>query len=140
MGFPGESEEDFQETLDVMDIVKFDSAYTFKYSSRPYTKAIEYDDHIEEKVKKDRLDRLIKLQKQHTLLRNRAMVGQIVDVLVEKVSKRSDEHWSGRSDSNKWVIFKKESAKIKDIIPVRITAAHGVTLKGHIERKKNEIN
>jgi tRNA-2-methylthio-N6-dimethylallyladenosine synthase len=140
VGFPGETEEEFQETLEVMDIIKFDSAYTFKYSSRPYTKAIEYDDHINENVKKDRLDRLIKLQKQHTLLRNREIIGQIVEVLVEKESKKSNEYWSGRTDSNKWIIFKKESAKIKDIIPVRITAAYGVTLKGQTKGIKNEIN
>ncbi len=135
VGFPGETEKDFQETLEVMDIVKFDSAYTFKYSSRPYTKAIEYDNHIDEDVKKDRLDRLIKLQKKHSLFRNRAMINQVVDVLVEKVSKKSDEYWSGRTDSNKWVVFQKSTANIKDIIPVRITAAHGVTLKGQIEGK-----
>jgi tRNA-2-methylthio-N6-dimethylallyladenosine synthase len=140
VGFPGETEKDFQETLEVMDIVKFDSAYTFKYSSRPYTKAMEYDGHVDEDVKKDRLDRLIKLQKQHTLFRNRAMINQVVDVLVEKVSKKSDEYWSGRTDSNKWVVFQKSTANIKDIIPVRITAAHGVTLKGQLEGKKNEIN
>lgn len=135
VGFPGETEEDFQDTLEVMDTVKFDSAFTFKYSSRPYTKAIEYDDHIDEDVKKDRLNRLIELQRQHTLFRNRQMVGTLVDVLVEKNSKKSDQHWSGRTDSNKWVIFKKGSANIKDIIPVRITDAHGVTLMGKIEGK-----
>ena len=140
VGFPGETEEEFQETLEVMDIVKFDSAYTFKYSSRPYTKAIEYDDHIDEDVKKDRLNRLIELQRQHTLFRNREMVDTLVDVLVEKNSKKSDRHWSGRTDSNKWVIFKKGSANIKDIIPVRITDAHGVTLMGKTEGIKNEIN
>ena len=118
-----------------MNIVKFDSAYTFKYSSRPYTKAIEYDNHIDEDVKQDRLSRLIEIQKEHTLLRNQEMVDQIVDVLVEKESKKSDEYWSGRTDSNKWVIFKKGTEKIKDIIPVRITAAHGVTLRGKTEGK-----
>ncbi len=135
VGFPGETEEDFQDTLEVMDTVKLDSAYTFKYSSRPYTKAIEYDDHIDEDVKQDRLSRLIELQRQHTLFRNREMVDTLVDVLVEKNSKKSDRHWSGRTDSNKWVIFKKGSANIKDIIPVRITDAHGVTLMGKIEGK-----
>jgi len=134
VGFPGETEEDFLETLDVMEQVKFDSAFTFKYSSRPYTKAIEYGDHIGEDVKQNRLERLIKLQKEHTLYRNREMVGQITDVLVEKESKRSADYWSGRTDSNKWVIFKKENEKIKDIIPIRISDAHGVTLKGKIKR------
>ena len=135
VGFPGETEDDFQETLEVMKIVKFDSAYTFKYSSRPYTKAIEYDNHIDEDVKQDRLSRLIELQKQHTLFRNSEMVDRVVDVLVEKESKKSDKYWSGRTDSNKWVIFKKGTENIKDIIPVRITAAHGVTLKGKTEGK-----
>ena len=135
VGFPGETDEEFRETLEVMDIVKFDSAYTFKYSSRPYTKAIEYDGHIDEDVKKDRLDRLIKLQKEHTLLRNREMVGTVVDVLIEKESKKSNQFWSGRTDSNKWTVFKKETGNIKDIIPVRITDTHGVTLMGQIEGK-----
>ena len=135
VGFPGETDEDFLETLEVMDIVKFDSAYTFKYSSRPYTKAIEYDGHIDEDIKQDRLQRLINLQKQHTLFRNSEMIDLVVDVLVEKDSKKSDQHWSGRTDSNKWVIFNKGTANIKEIIPVRITDAHGVTLKGQIEGK-----
>ena len=135
VGFPGETEKDFQETLEVMDNIKFDSAFTFKYSSRPYTKAIEYDDHIDEDTKQDRLDRLIKLQRQHTLFRNREMINTVVEVLVEKESKKSNQHWSGRTDSNKWVIFKKDTANIKDIIPVRITDAHGVTLKGQLEGK-----
>lgn len=133
VGFPGETEEDFLETLDVMEQVKFDSAYTFKYSSRPYTKAIEYDNHIEEGIKQDRLERLINLQKEHTLIRNKESVGKIVNVLVEKESKKSANYWSGRTDSNKWVIFEKGNENVKDIIPIRITAAHGVTLRGQIE-------
>jgi tRNA-2-methylthio-N6-dimethylallyladenosine synthase len=135
VGFPGETDGDFLETLEVMDLVKFDSAYTFKYSSRPYTKAIEYNGHIDEDIKQDRLQRLINLQKQHTLFRNSEMIDIVVDVLIEKDSKKSDQHWSGRTDSNKWVIFKKGNAKLKEIIPVRITDAHGVTLKGQIEGK-----
>ena len=75
------------------------------------------------------------MQKEHTLYRNREMIGKVVDVLVEKESKKSEDYWSGRTDSNKWVIFKKGNEKIKDIIPVRITDAHGVTLKGQIEGK-----
>ncbi len=133
VGFPGETEEDFQETLDVMDQIKFDSAFTFKYSSRPYTKAIEYDDHINEDIKQERLERLIELQKEHTLIRNQELVGETVKVLVEKESKKSDKYWSGRTDSNKWVIFEKGKVNVKEIIPVRITAAHGVTLRGQIE-------
>lgn len=133
VGFPGETEEEFLETLEVMEKVKFDSAFTFKYSSRPYTKAIEYNDHIDEDVKQDRLERLIALQKKHTLDRNQELVGKKEQVLVEKESKKSANYWSGRTDSNKWVIFEKGNIKIKDIIPVRITSAHGVTLRGQTE-------
>jgi len=135
VGFPGESDEDFLETFDVMNQVKFDSAFTFKYSSRPYTKAIEYDNHIDEDIKQDRLEKLIVLQKKHTLQRNKEMIGQVTDVLIEKDSKKSAEYWSGRTDSNKWVIFKKGNENVKDIIPIRITDAHGVTLRGLLERK-----
>ena len=65
--------------------------------------------------------------------RNQEIVGKKVEVLVEKESKKSANYWSGRTDSNKWVIFEKENKNIKDIIPIRITSAHGVTLRGQIE-------
>ncbi len=130
VGFPGESEADFQETLDVMNHVQFDSAFTFKYSPRPWTKAAQYSDQVPEEIKQERLERLINLQKKHTLSRNRRLIGKVEWVLVEKESKKSSRQWAGRTDSNKWVIFDKGSAKIKDLVPVRITAAHGVTLQG----------
>ena len=88
VGFPGENELEFQETLAVMEAIQFDSAYTFKYSSRPGTKAAEYDDHVSEGEKQDRLERLIDMQKKHTLFRNKEMVGNVEMVLVEKESKR----------------------------------------------------
>ena len=132
VGFPGESEEEFKETLDVMETVRFDSAYTFKYSSRPGTKAAEYADHVTKEEKQDRLERVIKAQKQHTLIQNQKLVGAVEMVLVEKESKRSVEHWAGRTDSNKWVIFEKEDAQIRDLVPVQIKHAKGITLRGDI--------
>ncbi len=132
VGFPGETDEEFQETLEVMNHVKFDSAFTFKYSPRPYTKAAEYTDHVEEDVKQKRLEELIALQKEHTLFRNQLVVGSVVPVLVEKESKRSSDQWAGRTDSNKWVMFDKENASIKDIVHVKIHRAHGVSLHGQI--------
>ncbi|MBC8345187.1 MAG: tRNA (N6-isopentenyl adenosine(37)-C2)-methylthiotransferase MiaB [Candidatus Marinimicrobia bacterium] len=132
VGFPGENEAEFQETLDVMEAVQFDSAFTFKYSSRPGTKAAEFDDHVVEDEKQHRLERLIEMQQRHTLLRNTALVGRVEMVLVEKESKRSQQQWAGRTDSNKWVIFNKENAKIKDLIPVKIMDARGITLHGEI--------
>lgn len=132
VGFPGETDEEFEETLDVMKKVKFDSAFTFKYSSRPGTKASEFNDHITEEVKKERLQHIIELQKKHTLERNLESVGNVETVLVEKESKKSTTHWAGRTDSNKWVIFEKGNAKIKDFVPVLITAAKGVSLHGDL--------
>jgi len=131
-GFPGETEEEFGETLAVMEKVKFDSAFTFKYSSRPGTKAAEYSDQIPEKVKKDRLAKLVDLQYKHTLFRNRKEIGKKVKVLVEKESKKSSNEWAGRTDNNKWVIFPKKSAEIRDLVDVKIVDAQGVSLFGEI--------
>lgn len=134
VGFPGENKKEFHETLDVMNEVVFDSAFTFKYSSRPGTKAAEYDDHVPEKEKQHRLESVIKLQREHTLIRNKKFINKVELVLVEKESKRSVHQWAGRTDSNKWVIFNKKSEKIGDIVPVHITSAHGITLQGKIQK------
>ncbi|MFH1851174.1 MAG: tRNA (N6-isopentenyl adenosine(37)-C2)-methylthiotransferase MiaB [Candidatus Neomarinimicrobiota bacterium] len=132
VGFPGETDDEFQQTLAVMNHVQFDSAFTFKYSPRPGTKAAEYTDHVAEEKSQERLEQLIKLQKQHTLLRNQLAVGTVQTVLVEKESKRSAAMWAGRTDSNKWVIFPKEAAQVRDFVSVEITAARGVSLHGNI--------
>ncbi|MFQ6605485.1 MAG: tRNA (N6-isopentenyl adenosine(37)-C2)-methylthiotransferase MiaB [Fidelibacterota bacterium] len=136
VGFPGETDADFQQTLAVMDQVRFDSAFTFKYSPRPWTKAAQYSDQVPEKIKQSRLEELITLQKEHTLYRNQKLVGTYQDILVEKESKRSAQQWAGRTDSNKWVIFDKDKADIKDIVTVRIDEARGVSLHGKIIEKE----
>ena len=136
VGFPGETNSQFEETLNVMNEVKFDSAFTFKYSPRLGTKAYEYSDQILETDKQERLDKVIKLQKKHTIFRNKEMIGNIERVLVEKNSKRSINQWAGRTDSNKWVIFDKENANIKDLVNVSITNAKGISLHGHLVKKK----
>ena len=132
VGFPGESDNDFDETLDVMKKVEFDSAFNFKYSVRRGTKASEYEDQIPEKIKQERLQRVIDLQKEHTLNRNLKIVGTSQKVLVEKESKMLKTQWAGRTDSNKWVVFDKENVKINDIISVKINEAKGITLYGHL--------
>ncbi len=132
VGFPGETDEEFQETLAVMEHAQFDSAFTFKYSSRPGTKAAEYTDQVDPEKSQKRLEQLIKLQKQHTLNRNHQAVGTVQTVLVEKESKRSTDMWAGRTDNNKWVIFNKGKAKIKEFVQVEITAARGVSLHGNL--------
>ena len=134
VGFPGENDSEFQDTLDVMKEVMFDSAYTFKYSSRPGTRAAEFEDHVLEDEKQKRLESVINLQREHTVIRNREFINTIEMVMVEKESKRSQEQWAGRTDSNKWVIFNKKSEKIGDIVPVHITSAYGITLQGKIKK------
>ena len=135
VGFPGETDDDFEDTIDVMNRVNFDSAYTFKYSPRKGTKATEYDDQVDESIKQDRLSRVIALQKSHTLLRNEVYVGNIENVLIEKKSKRNKSMWTGRTDSNKWVVFDKSGYSVNDIVPVLITESRGITLHGKISKK-----
>ena len=130
VGFPGETDEDFGQTIEVMNEVKFDSAFNFKYSSRRGTKASEYEDKVQEEIKQQRLEQVIDLQKKHTLERNMELVGTLQAVLVEKESKMSSDYWAGRTDSNKWVIFKKENIPKRDMVSVLIKEAKGITLHG----------
>ena len=130
VGFPGETDEQFRETLDLMEAIKFNSAFTFKYSPRPYTKAEQFSDQISEEIKKIRLDEMLILQRKHTLELNQKMIGTFQQVLIEKESKKSKLHWAGRTDSNEWVIIEKNNSNIKDIVPVEISNATGVILHG----------
>ena len=130
VGFPGETDEQFRETLDLMEAIKFNSAFTFKYSPRPYTKAEQFSEQISEDIKKARLDEMLILQRQHTLELNQEMVGSFQQILIEKESKKSNLHWAGRTDSNEWVIIEKNNSNIKDIVPVQIASATGVILHG----------
>lgn len=132
VGFPGETENDFLETLKVMEEVRFDSAFNFKYSPRTGTKASEYEDQVSEKTKQLRLERVINLQKIHSIQRNKKLIGSTQTVLVEKQSKMSSDHWAGRTDSNKWVIFDKKMSKINHLVKVLITDSKGISLKGKI--------
>ena len=133
VGFPGETDEEFMETLDVIKKVSFNSAFMFKYSSRPGTKAAEYSDQIKEEVKQSRLESLIKLQKARTLIENKKLIGSIQKVIVEKESKKSAHQWAGRTMGNTWVVFDKANESVKDIVEVLITDARGITLFGQRE-------
>ena len=128
VGFPGESDADFRDTLKIMDYVKYDSAYTFKYSPRPNTKAWKMEDNVSEEEKSARLTELIELQKAHTLERYRAMIGKYVEILAERRSKKSPDEMRGRTACNKIVIFPKDDYQPKDMIKRKITDAQGVTL------------
>ena len=137
VGFPGETEEDFLQTLNVIRQVGFDSAFMFKYSSRPGTKAAEYTDQIPEDIKQSRLERLIELQKNVSLIANQKQIGNILQVIVEKESKKSTRQWAGRTEGNCWVVFDKGNEQINDIINIKITDARGITLFG--ERIYEEV-
>ena len=130
VGFPGESDKDFFQTIDVVNKVRFDFAYKFKYSSRPGTKASNYTDHIDEVVKQKRLEKLIEIQQNITLENNKNKIGTVQEILIEKISKKSTDYWAGRTNGNIWTIIPKDNEKIKDVVKVLITDAQGVTLFG----------
>jgi len=128
VGFPGETEQDYENTLDIMERVRYDAAFMFKYSSRPGTKAAQLTETLSENEKSDRLNRMIRLQYKHTLEKNRELIGKEVEILVEKASKKTDKEMMGRTSSNKIVIFPALNYKPRDLIRRTITDAQGVTL------------
>ena len=128
-GFHGESEEDFQETLDLMRRVGFDSAFMFKYSERPGTLAARtMPDNVPEAVKIDRLNRMIALQNELSAESNRRDVGHEFDVLVEGVSRRSTEQWVGRTGQNKTCVFPRGNFRAGDTVRVRVVDSTSATL------------
>ena len=131
VGFPGETNAEFEETLEVMNRVVFDRSFMFKYSSRPGTKAAEYTDQIDEVIKQERLERLIALQQLHTLKANQRHIGKVLKVMVEKESKKSPTQWTGRTEGNMGVIFDKNGEHLKDIVDILIQNAQGVSLFGN---------
>lgn len=132
-GFCTETEEDHQDTLSLMDYVKYDYGYMFAYSERPNTPAAKkLTDDVPDDVKSRRLAEIIAKQREHSLERNQMSVGKVYKVLVEGFSKRSQEHLSGRNDQNKMIIFPKETYKKGDYVNVLVTECSSATLIGHI--------
>ena len=130
-GFPTETEEDHQDTLSLMDYVKYDFGFMFAYSERPGTLAErKMEDDIPEPTKKRRLNEIIALQQKHSLFRTQEHIGRTEEVLIEKPSKRSDQHWSGRNTQNTMVVFPKENYKVGDFVNVKITECTSATLLG----------
>src|SRR5690606_2732376 len=127
-GFCSETEEEHQDTLSMMDYVKYDFAYMFAYSERPGTLAAKrYADDIPEEVKKRRLTEVVDKQREHSLERLQGYVGKVHKVLIEGHSKRSDQDYCGRNDQNTMVVFPvDERYKVGDYVHVyadRCTAA-----------------
>ena len=132
-GFSDETEEDFLQTLDLMEKVEFDSAFMFKYSVRPGTYAAKnLKDNVREEEKIVRLNRMIDLQNNISKKKNHSDVGKTFEVLVEGFSKRSKEMLFGRTEQNKVVVFPSKDAKKGDFVMVKIIEAGSATLKGEI--------
>ena len=116
-----------------MNKVKFDFAYMFFYSERPKTLAQrKYEDNIPLKTKKARLQEIIDVQREHSLESNKRQIGNVVEVLVEGPSKKSNDFFCGRNSENTMIVFPKENVKKGDYILVRIDDCTAATLKGEI--------
>jgi tRNA-2-methylthio-N6-dimethylallyladenosine synthase len=132
VGFPGETDDDFARTLEVVDAAVYDAAYTFVFSPRPGTPAAEMvDDFVPHDVARERMERLVAVVERHALAKHEARVGRVEQVLVEGPSKKDPSVWSGRTRQNKLVHFE-PGAGVRggDTVDVRITAAAPHWLRG----------
>ncbi len=133
VGFPGETEEDFQDTLDIVERVGFDVAYTFMYSPRKGTYAAGMENQVPQEIKKDRLKRLMDLQNKISLEKNLQLVGKTVEVLVEGISKNDENRLTGRTRTNKIINFEGDKELIGLFTNVKITQAQTWNLMGELE-------
>lgn len=130
VGFPGETEEDFDEMLGFLREIRYDSAYTFIYSKRSGTPAAVMNHQVEEAVKKDRLNRLMSVQNEISLEINQSLQDQIMEVMVEGPSKQDETVWTGRTRTNKIVLFPHAEEQPGDFISIQITHPQTWVLKG----------
>jgi len=141
VGFPGEKEDDFNETLKMVQEIKFDEAFTFRYSPRAMTKSAEYEEQVPEEIKLERLWRLEKLVSELTEQKNRAEVGKIKEVLLEGVSKTNPNRLTGKSREGRLVHISKKGAEglIGELVWVKIREGLKHSLVGELieETKKN---
>ena len=129
--FCTETEEEHKDTLSLMDYVKFDYGFMFKYSERPNTKAArKFEDDVPEEVKSRRLTEIIEKQREHSMEYNQSRIGKTFKVLVEGLSKRSDKHLFGRTTHNSVAVFPKKHYKPGDYVMVKITDCNSATLIG----------
>ena len=130
-GFHNESDEDFQETIELMKWARFDLAYMFKYSERPGTFAYKnLEDNVPEEVKSKRLDEMIHLQNQISLENNQNDIGEVFEVLIEGISKRSEQDVYGRTSQNKVIVFPKGNFEVGDFANVKVNSCTKATLVG----------
>ena len=135
VGFPGETEEDFENTLDALNRARFDMVYSFQYSPRKGTPAAEMEEQISKEVKSERFDRLLKLQDSISLSSNQVLVGKTLRVLCDGPSKNNKEIFSGRTDGGKIVFFDGELDDIGQFVDINIEKGDTFALSGKIIRK-----
>lgn len=131
-GFPGETEQDFQDSIDLMKTVYFDNAYLYKFSPRTGTKAAEMKNQIPEKEKLERLSLIINIQKEISLQKKKNMIGQIVEVMPESLSKNSEMELRGKTQTNFDVIIPKDGISLGQLVKIKLDECKGATLRGKI--------
>ncbi len=132
VGFPGETDEDFLETMNVVKNLRFESAFMFRYSKRSFTKAANFKDEIDEDIIKSRLSKLIEAQMDITKDRNQEMLGKSFEVLFESVSKQNENEIFGKTTTDKAVVVEGNTELIGTIKSVKLTSLQGITFKGII--------
>ena len=133
VGFPGETEEEFQETLTLCEEVRYDSAFTFLYSIRKGTPAEKYENQIPEEIKHERFNRLVDVINRISAEKNAEYIGRVEKVLVDGPSKRNSKTYGGRTESFKLVNFKGSPDMIGNVVDVRITDAGTFSLEGEVK-------
>lgn len=129
VGFPGETEEDFQETMSMVKEVGFETIFAFKYSPRPFTKAAKFEDQVPEDVKSERLNRLFAMHNEMAFELVKKYVGQTLNVLIENQDEKTGKY-VGRTTHNKLVYFTGENLKPGQTVPVQMTQAFPSVLRG----------
>jgi len=133
VGFPGETEKEFQETLDLVKKVEFDMAFTFSYSPREGTPAAEMDSQIPEEIKDKRLQKLMDIQNKISLEQNQKLKGQTLKVLIEGESKNNPDTFKSRSRTNKLVIIPRKDKLLHKVVNVKINKVQSWTLYGEVQ-------
>ncbi len=137
VGFPGETEMDFEQTCALLEEIRFDDAFTYYFSPRKGTQAAEMEEQIPKPQRLERLKRLIELQRKITIDAKCKWIGKTVEVLVEKPSKRSSKEWMGRTPQNHVVVFSAPDVEPGDFVHVSIEALQGTTFRGRRKEKNH---
>jgi tRNA-2-methylthio-N6-dimethylallyladenosine synthase len=139
VGFPGEDEKDFLETIDLIEEIQFDNIFSFAYSPRKFTRAATLPGAIPKDLATERLHHFQEVQKSITIAKNKKMEGNRVEVLVEDISKNSEEELMGRTRTNKIVNFKGTRSMINKLVEVDIVKGYANSLKGENPKAKGGI-